>query len=68
MGNIAGDEYSSEPNAHQREVAHALADSRQFNLIYGHHTLSVLPIENYKGTWIVYGLATASRNCLPGMW
>lgn len=52
----AGEEYSSEPNAQQQEAAHALADSGQFNLVYGHHTHSVLPIENYKGTWIVYGL------------
>lgn len=52
----AGEEYVSEPNAQQQEAAHALADSGQFNLVYGHHTHSVLPIENYKGTWIVYGL------------
>jgi poly-gamma-glutamate synthesis protein (capsule biosynthesis protein) len=52
----AGDEYASAPNAQQQDAAHALVDSGQFNLVYGHHTHSVLPIENYKGTWIVYGL------------
>ena len=61
----AGEEYTSEPNAQQREVAHALADSRQFNLIYGHHTHSVQPIENYKGTWIVYGLGNSVTELSP---
>lgn len=61
----AGDEYSSEPNAQQRDVAHALADSGQFNMIYGHHTHSVLPIENYQGTWIVYGLGNGVSELSP---
>lgn len=61
----AGDEYSSEPNAQQQDVAHALADSGQFNLVYGHHTHSVLPIENYKGTWIVYGLGNGITELSP---
>ena len=41
----AGDEYSTVPNAEQTSVAHALADSGQFTMIYGHHSHSVLPIE-----------------------
>ncbi|TLM86332.1 CapA family protein [Pseudarthrobacter sp. NamE2] len=61
----AGDEYSSAPNAQQLDVAHALADSGQFNLIYGHHTHSVLPIENYNGTWIVYGLGNGVTELSP---
>ena len=61
----AGDEYASEPNAQQEEVARALVDSRQFNLVYGHHTHSVLPIENYKGTWIVYGLGNGVTELSP---
>jgi len=61
----AGDEYSNEPNSQQREVAHALADSGQFNLVYGHHTHSVLPIENYNGTWIVYGLGNGITELSP---
>jgi hypothetical protein len=61
----AGDEYASEPNARQREVAHALVDSGQFNLVYGHHTHSVLPIESYKGTWIVYGLGNGITELSP---
>ncbi len=61
----AGDEYSSEPNAEQQSVAHALADSGQFTMIYGHHTHSVLPIEQYKGTWIVYGLGNGITELSP---
>ncbi|MFS2089065.1 CapA family protein [Paenarthrobacter nicotinovorans] len=61
----AGDEYASEPNAQQQDVAHALVDSGQFTMIYGHHTHSVLPIENYKGTWIVYGLGNGITELSP---
>ncbi|WP_323961668.1 CapA family protein [Arthrobacter sp. JZ12] len=52
----AGDEYVNYANAQQQEVAHALVDSGEFDLIYGHHSHSVLPIEKYNGVWIVYGL------------
>lgn len=52
----AGDEYADYANAQQREVAHTLVDSGRFDLIYGHHSHSVLPIEKYNGVWIVYGL------------
>ncbi|HKS02723.1 MAG TPA: CapA family protein [Arthrobacter sp.] len=61
----AGDEYASAPNAQQLEVAHALADSSQFTMIYGHHTHSVLPIEKYKGTWIAYGLGNGVTELSP---
>jgi hypothetical protein len=61
----AGDEYSSEPNAQQQEAAHALVDSGQFNLVYGHHTHAVQPIENYKGSWIVYGLGNGITELSP---
>ncbi|MHA7239993.1 CapA family protein [Arthrobacter sp. TMS1-12-1] len=61
----AGDEYASVPNAQQTEVAHALADSGQVDLIYGHHTHSVLPIEKYNGTWIVYGLGNGVTELSP---
>ncbi len=52
----AGDEYAAVPNAQQVDVAHALVDSGEVDFIYGHHTHSVLPIERYNDTWIVYGL------------
>ncbi len=61
----AGEEYSSVPNAEQKSVAHALADSGQFTMIYGHHSHSVLPIEQYKGTWIAYGLGNAITELSP---
>lgn len=61
----AGDEYAAEPNAQQLKMAHALADSGQFNFIYGHHTHSVLPVEHYKGTWIVYGLGNSITELSP---
>nr|WP_146361880.1 CapA family protein [Arthrobacter yangruifuii] len=61
----AGEEYASVPNAQQVETAHALADSGEFDFIYGHHTHSVLPIENYNGTWIVYGLGNAVTELSP---
>ncbi|MCC3282661.1 CapA family protein [Arthrobacter caoxuetaonis] len=61
----AGDEYASAPNSQQMETAHALADSGEFDLIYGHHTHSVLPIENYNGTWIIYGLGNAVTELSP---
>jgi hypothetical protein len=62
----AGDEYTGEPNKQQQEVAYALADSGQFNLVYGHHAHAVQPIENYKGTWIVYGLGNGITELSPG--
>lgn len=52
----AGDEYADYANAQQQQVAHALVDSGEFDLIYGHHSHSVLPIEQYNGVWVVYGL------------
>jgi poly-gamma-glutamate synthesis protein (capsule biosynthesis protein) len=61
----AGDEYARVPNAEQQAVAHALADSGQFDMIYGHHTHSVLPIEQYKGTWIAYGLGNGITELSP---
>lgn len=61
----AGDEYAGAPNAQQQDTAHALVDSGEFTMVYGHHTHSVLPIENYKGTWIVYGLGNGVTELSP---
>jgi Bacterial capsule synthesis protein PGA_cap len=61
----AGEEYASVPNTQQQEVAHALVDSGQFSMIYGHHTHSVQPIEKYKDTWIVYGLGNGITELSP---
>jgi poly-gamma-glutamate synthesis protein (capsule biosynthesis protein) len=40
-------------------------DSGEFTMIHGHHTHSVLPIEQYKGTWIVYGLGNGVTELSP---
>lgn len=55
----AGEEYSSDPDRQQLEVTHALADSGEFDFVYGHHTHSVLPIEKRGDTWIVHGLGNS---------
>lgn len=61
----AGDEYASVPNEQQVQAAHALADSGAVDFIYGHHTHSVLPIEKYADTWIVYGLGNGVTELSP---
>ena len=55
----AGEEYSSRPSPQQLQVNRALADSGQFDLVYGHHTHSVLPVEKHGDTWIVHGLGNS---------
>lgn len=61
----AGDEYVHEPSAQQVEVAHALVDSGEFDLIVGQHAHAVQPIEYYKGTWIVYGMGNNLTELSP---
>lgn len=61
----AGDEYASLPNQQQIDIAHALADSGAVDFIYGHQTHSVLPIEKYNDTWIVYGLGNGVTELSP---
>ncbi len=61
----AGEEYASVPDARQQDAAHALVDSGQFSMIYGHHAHSVLPIEQYRGTRIVYGLGNGVTELSP---
>ncbi|NKX54092.1 CapA family protein [Arthrobacter mobilis] len=64
----AGDEYASTPNVQQQQVARALADSGEFDLVYGHHSHSVQPIEKYRDTWIVYGLGnTLAAHATPNV-
>ncbi len=55
----AGQEYSSRPTADQRRTARALAGSGVFDVVYSHHTHSVLPLEKYDGVWIAYGLGNS---------
>lgn len=58
-GTHDGTEYVSSPSTSQQKTMKMLADSGEFNAIYGHHTHSVLPIQKYKNTWIVYGLGNS---------
>ncbi|EMY34044.1 poly-gamma-glutamate synthesis protein, partial [Arthrobacter crystallopoietes BAB-32] len=62
----AGDEYTNYANAHQQDVAHTLADSGEFSMLYGHHSHSVQPVEKYADTWIAYGLGnTLAAHATP---
>ena len=64
----AGDEYTDYANPQQQQTAHALADSGEFSLIYGHHSHSVQPVERYNGTWIAYGLGnTIAAHATPNI-
>ncbi|HEX6196734.1 MAG TPA: CapA family protein [Jiangellaceae bacterium] len=51
-----GDEYVHDPNAFQLELAAALLDSPDVDLILGHHAHWVQPMENIDGEWVVYGM------------
>ena len=52
----AGTEYSNEADIQQINNAHALIDSGQFDMVYGHHPHAIQPMELYNGKWIVYSL------------
>lgn len=61
-------EYIDYADSWQVSEAHELADTGAFDVIYGAGCHCAQPIENYNGTWIIYGLgntvtvsATASR-------
>lgn len=43
----------------QQDEAHELADTGAFDVIYGAGCHCAQPIENYNGTWIIYGLGNA---------
>ena len=51
-----GTEYQHEPNAFQRDVANRLLPSPDIDLIIGHHAHVVQPIEQVKGTYVVWGM------------
>lgn len=61
-------EYIDYADSWQVSEAHELADTGAFDVIYGAGCHCAQPIENYNGTWIIYGLgntvtvsASASR-------
>lgn len=60
-----GEEYWSEPTGGQVELSYQLADSGQFDFIYGHHPHSIQPLENYNGTWILYSTGNFISESAP---
>jgi poly-gamma-glutamate capsule biosynthesis protein CapA/YwtB (metallophosphatase superfamily) len=51
-----GTEYEQTPNAQQLELAPLLAQSKDIDLVIGHHAHVVQPIEKIDDTWVAYGL------------
>ena len=49
-------EYIDYADSWQVSEAHELADTGAFDVIYGAGCHCAQPIENYNGTWIIYGL------------
>ncbi|MBT1163482.1 CapA family protein [Bifidobacterium felsineum] len=52
-------EYIDYADSWQVTEAHELADTGAFDVIYGAGCHCAQPIENYNGTWIIYGLGNA---------
>ncbi|WP_240542072.1 CapA family protein [Bifidobacterium sp. CP2] len=52
-------EYIDYADSYQVAEAHELADTGAFDVIYGAGCHCAQPIENYNGTWIIYGLGNA---------
>jgi len=50
-----GDEYTDEPNAYQKRIAHAAIDAGA-DVVIGSHPHHVQPIGQYKGKYIFYSL------------
>jgi len=51
----AGEEYAKEPNEFQKSFAKAAIDAGA-DIVIGHHTHTVQPVEQYQQGWIAYGL------------
>lgn len=52
-------EYITYADPWHQSVAHQLADTGLFDLIYFHGSHSVQPIENYNGLYIIYGVGNS---------
>lgn len=52
-------EYLDYADSWQQDEAHELANTGAFDVIYGAGCHCAQPIENYNGTWIIYGLGNA---------
>jgi poly-gamma-glutamate capsule biosynthesis protein CapA/YwtB (metallophosphatase superfamily) len=59
-----GDEYVHEPNRQQRDVAAALAERADLDLVVGHHAHVVQPVARVGGLPILYGLGNVLSNML----
>ncbi len=51
-----GTEYTTAPDALQREVVDQITKSDAIDLVYGHHAHVPQPIDIVHGTWVAYGL------------
>lgn len=58
-------EYIDYADSWQVSEAHELADTGAFDVIYGAGCHCAQPIENYNGTWIIYGLGNAVTVSAP---
>ena len=51
-----GTDYEREPDVKQQKVARKVAAMADVDIVFGHQSHVVQPIEKVRGTWIVYGL------------
>lgn len=58
-------EYIDYADSWQVSEAHELADTGAFDVIYGAGCHCAQPIENYTGTWIIYGLGNTVTVSAP---
>lgn len=58
-------EYIDYADSWQVSEAHELADTGTFDVIYGAGCHCAQPIENYNGTWIIYGLGNTVTVSAP---
>lgn len=58
-------EYIDYADSWQISEAHELADTGAFDVIYGAGCHCAQPIENYNGTWIIYGLGNTVTVSAP---
>lgn len=58
-------EYLDYADSWQVSEAHELADTGAFDVIYGAGCHCAQPIENYNGTWIIYGLGNTVTVSAP---
>ena len=61
-------EYLDYADSWQQSEAHELADTGEFDVIYGAGCHCAQPIERYNNTWIIYGLGNAVTvtSSIPG--